>query len=133
MAVLAFLRNVTSHFEFLKKKDFESLRPLMLLSLCQSVIFGSLILSNTNHVILGGNLIFQKFELSLSCSTFAQKLKISEIDDQNDQFTIAGRYLNKTAGICYSQFPDINQARVEPSHPEIGEETIAKEEPIHPS
>ena len=101
--------------------------------MCQSVIFGSLTLRNTNYVILGGNLIFQNFELSLSCSTFSGKLKISEIEDQNDQFTIAGKYLNKTAGNCYSQFPEINQARVELSYPEIGEETIAKEERIHPS
>ena len=101
--------------------------------MCQSVIFGSLTLRNTNYVILGANLIFQSFELSLSCSTFSRKLKISEIEDQNDQFTIAGKYLNKTAGNCYSQFPEINQARVELSYPEIGEQTIAKQERIHPS
>ena len=101
--------------------------------MCQSVIFGSLTLRNTNYVILAGNLIFHNFELSLSCSTFSRKLKISEIEDQNDQFTIAGNYLIKTAGICYSQFPEINQARVELFYPEIGEETIAKEERIHPS
>ena len=34
--------------------------------MCQSVIFGSLTLRNTNYVILGGNLIFQKFELSVT-------------------------------------------------------------------
>ena len=66
---------------------------LVLEHLCQSVIFGSLTLSNTNQVILGGNLIFQKFELSLSCSTFSRELKISEIQDQNIRFTIAGKYL----------------------------------------
>ena len=56
-------------------------------SMCQSVIFGSLTLRNTNYVILGGNLIFQNFEVSLSCSTFSRKLKISETEDQNDRFT----------------------------------------------
>ena len=76
---------------------------------------------------------FSKFRIEPSCSTFSRKLKISEIEDQNDQFTIAGKYLNKTAGNCYSQFPEINQARVELSYPEIGEETIAKQERIHPS
>ena len=102
-------------------------------SMCQSVIFGSLTLSSTNHVILGGNLIFRNFELSLSCSTFSRELKISEIEDQNIRFAIAGKYLNKTAGNCYSQFPDINQARVEPSYPEIGEGVITTEECIYSS
>ena len=37
----------------------------------------------------------------------------------------------KTAGNCYSQFPDINQTRVELSCPEIGEEVITKEEQIY--
>ena len=102
-------------------------------SMCQSVIFGSLTLRNTNYVILGGNLIFQKFELSLSCSTFSRKMKISEIEDQNNQFTIAGKYLKKAAGNYYSQFPDTKQTRVEPSYPEIGEGVITKEEYIHSS
>ena len=75
-------------------------------SICQSVIFGSLTLRNTNYVILGENLIFQKFESSLSCSNFSRKLKISEIEDQNIRFTIEGKYLKKAAGNCYSQFPD---------------------------
>ena len=70
------------------------------------VIFVSLTLGNMNYVILGVNLIFQKLESSLSCSTFSRKLKISEIGDQNIQFTIAGKYLKKAAGNCYSQFPD---------------------------
>ena len=100
-------------------------------SMCQSVIFGSLTLRNTNYVILGGNLIFQKFELSLSCSTFSRKLKISEVQYQNNRFTIAGKYFKKAAGNCYSQFPDINQTRVELSYPEIGEEAITKEEHIY--
>ena len=99
--------------------------------MCQSVIFGSLTLRNTNYVILGGNLIFQKFELSLSCSTFSRKLKISEIEDKNSRLTIAGKYLKKAAGNCYSQFPDTKQARVEPSYPEIGERVITKEEYIY--
>ena len=59
---------------------------LSLGSMCQLIIIGSLTLSNMDYVILGGNLIFQKFELSLSCSTFSRKLKISEIEDQNIQF-----------------------------------------------
>ena len=75
-------------------------------SICQSVIFGSLTLSNTNYVILGGNLIFQKFELRLSCSTFSRKLKISEREDQNIRFKKRGKQLEKAAGNCYSQFPD---------------------------
>ena len=99
--------------------------------MCQSVIFGSLTLRNTNYVILGGNLIFQKFELSLSCSIFSRELKVSEIQDQNNRFTIAGKYLKKAAGNCYSQFPDINQTRVELSYPEIGKEAITNEEHIH--
>ena len=90
-------------------------------SMCKSVIFGSLTLRNTNYVILGGDLIFQKLELSLACSTFSRKLKISEIEDQNNRFTIAGKYLKKAAGNCYSQFPDTKQTRVEPSYPERGE------------
>ena len=35
----------------------------------------------------GLNVIFQKFELSLSCSTFSRKLKISEIQDQIHRIT----------------------------------------------
>ena len=94
--------------------------------MCQSVIFGR----NTNNVILGGNVVFQKFKLSLSCSTFSRQLKISEMQDQNNQTTIAGKKLKKAAGNCYSQFPDINHTRVELSYPEIGNRTIAKEEYI---
>ena len=101
--------------------------------MCQSVIFGNLTLRNTKYVILRGNLIFQKFELSLSCSTFSQKLKISEIEDQNNRFTIAGKYLKKAAGNCYLQFPDRKQTRVEPSYPETGEGVITKGEYIYSS
>ena len=72
--------------------------------MCQSVIFGSLTLRNTNYVILVKNLIFQKFELSLSCSIFSQKLKISEIKDQNDRITIAGKYLKKQREIAIRNF-----------------------------
>ena len=83
---------------------------------------------------MGGNLIFQKlFELSLSCSTFSQKMKISEKQDQNNRFTITGKYLTKAAGNCYSQFPDTKQTRVEPSYPEIGEGVITEEEYIYSS
>ena len=74
---------------------------------------------------------FSKFELSLSCSTFSRKLKISEIQDQNNQITMAGKYLEKAAGICNSQFPDTKQTRVEPSYPEIGEGVITEEECIY--
>ena len=59
-------------------------------SMCQSVILGSLTLSNTNNVFLGEMEFFQKFELILSCSTFSRHLKISEIRDQNNWVTIAG-------------------------------------------
>ena len=96
--------------------------------MCQSVIFGNLTLRNTNYVILGGNLIFRKFELSLSCSTFSRKLKISEIKDQSNRFTIAGKYFKKAARNCYSQIPDTKQTRVEPSYPDIGEGVITEEE-----
>ena len=72
--------------------------------MCQSVIFGSFTLRNTNNAILGENLIFQKFELSLSCSTFTRKLKISEIEDQNNRFTIAGKYLKKQREIAIRNF-----------------------------
>ena len=102
-------------------------------SMCQSVIFGSLTLRNTNYVILGENLIFQKIELSLSCSTFSRKLKILEIEDQNNRFTIAGKYFKKAAGNCYSRFPEPKQTRVEPSYPEIGEGVITEEEYIYSS
>ena len=61
-------------------------------SMCQSVLFGSLTLRNTNYVSLGGKIIFEKFELGLSCLTFSRKLKISEIQDQNDRITIAGKW-----------------------------------------
>ena len=73
-------------------------------SMCQSVIFGSLTLRNTKYVILGGNLIFQKFESSLSCSTFSRELKILEIEDQNIRFTIAGKYLKKQREIAIRDF-----------------------------
>ena len=58
-------------------------------SMCQSVIFGSLTLRNTKCVILGENLDFQNFDLSLTWSTFSRKLKISEVEDQNIRITIA--------------------------------------------
>ena len=38
-----------------------------------------------DNMILGTNEIFQKIELSLSCSNFSRKPKISEIRDQNDR------------------------------------------------
>ena len=44
------------------------------------------------NMIYGSNGIFQKFELSLSCSTFSRKLKISERQDQNDRIKIAGKW-----------------------------------------
>ena len=66
----------------------------------QSVIFGSLTLRNTNYVILREILIFQKFELSLSCSTFSRKVKKKEIQDQNNRLTIAGKYLKKQLEIA---------------------------------
>ena len=69
-----------------------------------SVIFGSLTLRNTNYVILGGNSIFQKLEWSRSFSTFSQKLKISEIEDQNNRFTIATKYLKKKREIAIRNF-----------------------------
>ena len=73
-------------------------------SMCQSVISGSLTLRNTNYVILGGNLIFQIFEWSLSCSTFSRNLKIPEIEEQNIRFTIAGNYLKKQREIAIRNF-----------------------------
>ena len=79
----------------------------------------------------GRNFFFQKFELSLSCSTFLRKLKISDIQDQNNRFTVAGKYLKKAAGNFYSQFPDTKQTRVEPSYPEMGEGVIIEEEYIY--
>ena len=39
-----------------------------------------------------------------------------------------GKVPKKAAGNCYSQFPDTNKTRVEPSYPEIGKETIARED-----
>ena len=73
-------------------------------SMCQSVTFGSLTLRNTKYVILGGKIIFLNFEWSLSCSTFSRKLKISEIEDQNIRFTIAGKYLKKQREIAIRNF-----------------------------
>ena len=73
-------------------------------SMCQSVIFGSLTLRNTKYVILGGNLIFQNYEWSLSSSAFSRKLKISEIEDQNIGFKIAGNYLKKQREIAIRNF-----------------------------
>ena len=102
-------------------------------SMCQSFIFGSLTLRNTNYVILGGNLIFQKFELSLSCSSFSRKLKISEIEDQNDRLTIAGKYLKKQREIAIRNLQMQKKTRVEPSYPEIGEGVIAEGEYIYSS
>ena len=71
-------------------------------SMCQSIIFGSLTLRNTKNVILGGNLIFQNFEWSLSSSTFSQKLKISEIEDQNIRFTIPEKYLKSSGKLLFA-------------------------------
>ena len=52
------------------------------------------------------------------------------MQDQNNRITIAGKQLKKATGNCYSQFPDINNTRVELSYPEIGSRTIAKEDYI---
>ena len=46
--------------------------------LCQSVIFGNLTLRRCLVLILERNAIFQKIELSISCSSFWRQLKISE-------------------------------------------------------
>ena len=67
-------------------------------------MFGSLTLRNTNNVNLGQNVIFHKVELSLSCSTFSRKLKISETEDQNNRFAIAGKYLKKQREIAFHKF-----------------------------
>ena len=84
--------------------------------MCQSVIFGSLTLSNANNMILGSNGIFQKFELDMSCSSFSRQLKISEKQNQNDRIIIKGKWSNLAAGNCYSQFPILNLKRVELSY-----------------
>ena len=47
---------------------------------------------------------FSKIEWSLSCSNFSRKLKISEIEDQNIRFTIAGKYLKKQREIAIRNF-----------------------------
>ena len=52
---------------------------------------------NTNYVISGGKLIFQKFELSLSCSTYSRKLKISEIKFRTSDKK-RGKVLEKSSG-----------------------------------
>ena len=80
----------------------------------------------------GRKFIFSKIRIEPVMLNFlAKKLKISEIQDQNNRFTIAGKYLKKAAGNCYSQFPELNQTRVELSYPEIGKEAITNEEHIY--
>ena len=43
---------------------------------------------------------FSKFEVDMSCSSFSRQLEISEKQDQNNRFIIAGKYLKKAAGNC---------------------------------
>ena len=82
--------------------------------MCQSVIFGSLTLSNANNVILGSNGIFQKFELSMSSSTFSPKLKIPGNKRSEQSNYNSGKVVKKAAKNCYLQFPDLkDQPRVE--------------------
>ena len=101
--------------------------------LCQSVIFGSLTLRNTNCAILGENLIFQKIRIKPVMLNFLAKTDNLKIGRSEHPIYNRGKVLKKTAGNCYSQLPDIKEPRVEPSYPEIGEGVITEGEYIYSS
>ena len=74
---------------------------------------------------------FSKIRIESVMLNFLAKTEYLRNARSEQRFTIAGKYLKKAAGNCYSQFPDINQTRVELSYPEIGEEAITREEQIY--
>ena len=59
---------------------------------------------------------------------------MTEVDEsyivffRTTEFTIAGKYFRKQREIAIRNFQIQNRTRVEPSFPELGEETIAREE-----
>ena len=76
--------------------------------MCQSVISGSLTLRNTKYVVLGRSLIFQKFELSVSCSTFSRQLKTSEIKSERPNRN-RGKEAEKQREIAIRNFRDYSK------------------------
>ena len=79
-------------------------------SMCQSVRFGSLTLSNDQETVFWGEIEFSKFqklELSLSCSSFLRQLKIRENKIRRTELQSRESSQKLAAGSCYSQFPDI--------------------------
>ena len=73
---------------------------------CQSVIFGSLTLKNTNYVILGGNLIFKEIRLEPVMLNFLAKSKNLRNRISEEPIYKRGKVLEKAAGNRYLQFPD---------------------------
>ena len=85
-------------------------------SMCQSVRFGSLTLSNDQETVFWGEIEFSKFqklELSLSCSSFLRQLKIRENKIRRTELQSRESSQKLAAGSCYLQFPDIklNESR----------------------
>ena len=79
-------------------------------NISQSVISRSLTLRDIKIRDFRVKFLFSKFRMEpvmLSFLAPTENRKHKKEKNQNDRLTIAGKCLNRTAGNCYSQFPDI--------------------------
>ena len=97
-----YLRNIRSIIEILKIKTSRIFRPSFSAFLSLRPL---IVLSCSTGRLRCASVAEWHIELSLSCSTFSRQLKISEMQDQDNRITIAGKQ-KKAAGNCCSQFPD---------------------------
>ena len=76
--------------------------------MCQSVISRSLTLREMKIRDFRMKFLFSKFRMEpVMLSFFAPTENKKKEKNQNDRLTIAGKCLIRTAGNCYSHFPDI--------------------------
>ena len=76
---------------------------------------------------------FSKFRIEPVMLNFLAKTENLRNTRSKQPINNRGKVLEKAGGNCYSQFPDTNQTRVEPSYPEIREGVITEEENIYSS
>ena len=75
-------------------------------SMCQSVISGNLTLRDSKIRNFRVKFLFSKFQMEPVMLSFLAPSENSKVKNQNDRIYNCGKILKKTAGNCYSQFPD---------------------------
>ena len=82
----------------------------------------------------GMSLVFQKFELSLSCSVFSRQLKLSEIKGERPNRNCKKVTEKQQREIAIRNFRDyIKNTRVELSYLDIRDREITKEDQLNQS